>query len=374
RPFRPHGSGARKGPDPAARPRPEPPRSRRSGGGLLPPNRLHAARKRAQAAAKEPRALRRAGDRRARRLRGVARARAARAEAAPGARKRLRGPPALHGPLRRLPPGRRGGRLRDGRPAAAARRGDADADRRGRPDRPVRHAAVLEPGDLRPPARLDRPLRRLRQAPGRPRRRCSSRCAWSSAGGSAVAKARPSPKDLLIAAVVLLVGRRRPRPRLRGRERIVPQGPPDRRAELVVLALLLGSAGCAAGFVAFYALDRLPNQTQLLGASLGLSLVLLAAALVVTAKRLVVSEELEHDYPAEEHVDEQLTIEQIVDESGDRVTRRRLLRLGAGAAGGALGAALITPAVSLGPVFDMDRFYGTPWRRGRRLVDERGRP
>jgi len=189
-----------------------------------------------------------------------------------------------------------------------------------------------------------------------------------------VAKARPSPKDLLIAAVVLLVGRRRPRPRLRGRERIVPQGPPDRRAELVVLALLLGSAGCAAGFVAFYALDRLPNQTQLLGASLGLSLVLLAAALVVTAKRLVVSEELEHDYPAEEHVDEQLTIEQIVDESGDRVTRRRLLRLGAGAAGGALGAALITPAVSLGPVFDMDRFYGTPWRRGRRLVDERGRP
>jgi ubiquinol-cytochrome c reductase iron-sulfur subunit len=34
----------------------------------------------------------------------------------------------------------------------------------------------------------------------------------------------------------------------------------------------------------------------------------------------------------------------------------------------------VTPAVSLGPVFDTDRFYRTPWRGGRRLVDERGRP
>jgi ubiquinol-cytochrome c reductase iron-sulfur subunit len=94
----------------------------------------------------------------------------------------------------------------------------------------------------------------------------------------------------------------------------------------------------------------------------------------VTAQRLIVSEELEHDYPLAEHPEEQETVEQIVVESGARLTRKRLLTLGAGAAGGALGLALITPAVSLGPVFDMDPFYGTPWRRGRRLVDERGRP
>jgi ubiquinol-cytochrome c reductase iron-sulfur subunit len=184
---------------------------------------------------------------------------------------------------------------------------------------------------------------------------------------------RSRARDVLVAAALLLVGRRR-RPRLDGRERIVPEEPPSRGAELVVLALLLAAAACAVAFVAFYALDRLPNQTQLLGAALGLSCLLIAAALVLTAKRLVANQELEHDYPAEEHPDEQATIEQIVAESGTRVTRRRLLKLGAGVAGGALGLALITPAVSLGPVFEIGRFYGTPWRRGRRLVDEGGRP
>jgi ubiquinol-cytochrome c reductase iron-sulfur subunit len=46
---------------------------------------------------------------------------------------------------------------------------------------------------------------------------------------------------------------------------------------------------------------------------------------------------------------------------------------GAGA-GTALGAALITPAASLGPVFDVSSLYVTPWRRGIRLVDELGNP
>src|SRR5207237_728410 len=72
--------------------------------------------------------------------------------------------------------------------------------------------------------------------------------------------------------------------------------------------------------------------------------------------------------------EEQEAVEQIVAESGSRFTRKRLLFLAGGAAGGTLGLALITPAVSLGPVFDMDPFYETPWRQGRRLVDERGRP
>jgi ubiquinol-cytochrome c reductase iron-sulfur subunit len=184
---------------------------------------------------------------------------------------------------------------------------------------------------------------------------------------------RARAKDVLVTAALLVLGRRK-RPRLDRPEPIVPPGPPHRRAELVVLALLLGGAVCAAAFIAFYALDRLPNQTQLLGAALGLSFLLIAAALVVTGTHLVANDELEHDYPAGEHPHEQLTIERIVDESGSRITRKRLLKLGAGAAGGAVGLALITPAVSLGPVFDMDRFYATPWRRGRRLVDEHGRP
>jgi ubiquinol-cytochrome c reductase iron-sulfur subunit len=184
-----------------------------------------------------------------------------------------------------------------------------------------------------------------------------------------VARAR----DLLAAAVVLLLGRGQPRPARDG-ERIVPAAEPSPRAELLVLALLAASALLGAGFVAIYALDRLPDQTQLLGASLGLSLLCLAAALVVTAKRLIVTEELADDYPALEHPAEQEEVAQIVEESASGITRRRLFRLCVGAAGGSLAAALVTPAASLGPVLDMDPFYAAPWKRGRRLVDEGGRP
>ena len=100
----------------------------------------------------------------------------------------------------------------------------------------------------------------------------------------------------------------------------------------------------------------------------------IAAALIVLAKRLVPEEELSEEYPLPEHEHEQQELLQIVEESGDRLTRRRLLKLAAVGTGGVVGAALITPAVSLGPVFDVDPLYRTPWRRGRRLVDEAGRP
>src|SRR5207302_1748106 len=102
---------------------------------------------------------------------------------------------------------------------------------------------------------------------------------------------------------------------------------------------------------------------------------LLAAALIVTGKRLVAQEQLEEDYPKpREHEQDEEAVVQLVEESGDRFTRKRLLVLGAGAAGTALGAALIVPAASLGPFLDVDPFFATPWRRGRRLVDEAGRP
>ena len=39
-----------------------------------------------------------------------------------------------------------------------------------------------------------------------------------------------------------------------------------------------------------------------------------------------------------------------------------------------MGAALVVPAVSLGPILETGKFYDTPWRRGRRLVDDGGRP
>src|SRR5438477_173663 len=38
------------------------------------------------------------------------------------------------------------------------------------------------------------------------------------------------------------------------------------------------------------------------------------------------------------------------------------------------GLARAAPVGSVGPAIDMDPFCGTPWRHGRRLVDEEGRP
>lgn len=156
--------------------------------------------------------------------------------------------------------------------------------------------------------------------------------------------------------------------------RIVASGTPQRWAENVVLVLLGIAALLALGFVVVYAefsATAVPNE--LLGLCLGLSLVFIGAALTVVAKRLVVTEELEDDYP-QEHPQQQREIAEIIHESGSRITRKRLL-LGAGAAtGGALGLAALTPVLSLGPVWDTTPLDQTPWRRGVRVVDVDGGP
>jgi ubiquinol-cytochrome c reductase iron-sulfur subunit len=153
-------------------------------------------------------------------------------------------------------------------------------------------------------------------------------------------------------------------------ERIVEPGDRQPRAEAAVIVLLLMSALAAAGFVVAYGLGA---SIQVMGAALGGSLALLSAALIVVAKRLVVAEELPEEYSSS-HPEEQEKIAEIVEESGSRLTRKRLLAAAAGAAGTSIGVALITPAVSLGPLFDSSPLYRTPWRAGRRLVDKHGRP
>jgi ubiquinol-cytochrome c reductase iron-sulfur subunit len=181
-------------------------------------------------------------------------------------------------------------------------------------------------------------------------------------------------KDWLVSAAVLLLAKAPAPPRRRPRERIVALGEPSPGAALWTIALFGLSAVCAIAFVVVYALDSLPAQTQLLGLCLGLALVCLAAALIVIAKQLVVEEELVEDYPERQHPAEQERIEQIVEESGSRFTRRRLVTLAGTGAAGALGLAVVTPAVSFGPLFRTGPFYETPWSRGRRLVDADGRP
>ncbi|HLI60560.1 MAG TPA: Rieske 2Fe-2S domain-containing protein [Solirubrobacteraceae bacterium] len=156
--------------------------------------------------------------------------------------------------------------------------------------------------------------------------------------------------------------------------RLVPPGPPDRGAENLVLGFLCLAVIAAVGFIVVYAVyraGRIPNA--LLGICLGVSAASIGGALTIVAKRLVVTEELEEDYPTTEP-EAQLDVARIVHESGSRITRKRML-LGAGAAaGGALATAALTPVLSLGPFWDTAPLEETPWYRGRRIVDEYGKP
>jgi ubiquinol-cytochrome c reductase iron-sulfur subunit len=155
------------------------------------------------------------------------------------------------------------------------------------------------------------------------------------------------------------------------RPRIVAAGEPEPRAELLVVVLLLLTAAASVLFIVAYAAEW---STQVLGGALGGAFALLAAALTVVARRLVVTEDLPEEYPPDEHPEDDAAVAQILRESGGRITRKRLLGAAAVGAGGALGAALVTPAVSLGPVLDTAQLNQTPWRRGKKLVDARGRP
>jgi ubiquinol-cytochrome c reductase iron-sulfur subunit len=177
----------------------------------------------------------------------------------------------------------------------------------------------------------------------------------------------------LLAGLVLLVGRRRPRAPGEERTRLVDAQPSRPRLEVTVAVLLLGCALCGIGFVVAYAVDRLPAQTQLMGLALGGAFAFLAAALGVASRGLVPVERIAEPYPQPAHPQAQEEVVQIAEESGERISRGRLLKVAAGAAGTCLGAALLVPAASLGPVADPGVLRRSPWRRGRKLVDEAGR-
>jgi ubiquinol-cytochrome c reductase iron-sulfur subunit len=172
-----------------------------------------------------------------------------------------------------------------------------------------------------------------------------------------------------VLAVGALRGLRERRRERRERERIVAPGQPEPRAELAVIGLLLLAALFGAGFVAIYAIDGLPSRTQYEGIALGGALLFISAALIVTSRKLVVTEENEEPYP-EPHPEDQEKLTQVFEESDSRLTRKKLLGGAAVAAGGALGAAFVVPAAGLGPVLSSHVLLETPWRRGRRLVRE----
>jgi ubiquinol-cytochrome c reductase iron-sulfur subunit len=175
----------------------------------------------------------------------------------------------------------------------------------------------------------------------------------------------------LVALFVLLLARGG----RRARERPPREERASARAELAVLVLLGLATLSAVAFVPIYALDSIDDvQTQLLGLALGCAFVFLAAALIVVAKALVPQGQVAEPYPPAEHEADNAEIERIVAETGSRVTRRRLLKLAGAGAGAALAAALVTPALSLGPLLDVSRLRRSVWRRGVRLVDSAGKP
>ena len=148
---------------------------------------------------------------------------------------------------------------------------------------------------------------------------------------------------------------------------------PRRGAELWVAGLLGLSAVSAVAFIVVYALDALPDHTQLLGLTIGAAFAFLAAALILAGRRVVPDDDREDEYghPSPEAAEE---LEEILEEGVTGLRRRRLLAAAGGAAGTAIGLALLAPAASLGPVFDLAAMARAPWRRGRRLVDEDGNP
>jgi ubiquinol-cytochrome c reductase iron-sulfur subunit len=186
-------------------------------------------------------------------------------------------------------------------------------------------------------------------------------------------------KRLLRVIVGLLLFWRRPR---REPPRPVDDGGPEEgrpfrrevgarpHAEALVIALMLASAVASIAFVVLLFAD---SNTQLMGLSLALALALLGAALAVAADGLVPREQAVEERPGLAHPEAQPPVEERLRSTREGVSRRRLLGAAGVAAGASLTAALAAPVASLGPAIG-DSIVDTPWRRGRRLVGEDGRP
>jgi len=139
-------------------------------------------------------------------------------------------------------------------------------------------------------------------------------------------------------------------------------------AQRLVMALLVLVAFSALAFVALFALD--PN-TQLLGACLGVTLALLALALVLAGRLLVPQETSVEHRPRPGDAREVRAVHERAAAGVEGVTRRGLLLSAAGVAGAGLTAAAAIPVIALGPGLE-DQLRRGPWRAGRALVDEHG--
>jgi quinol---cytochrome c reductase iron-sulfur subunit len=141
---------------------------------------------------------------------------------------------------------------------------------------------------------------------------------------------------------------------------------PGRAAGLVLLASMAASLALAGVYLA-------GGQPQLEGALLAVSLGGIGAALILWGKRILTGpDDVELREPPSPP-GEVAAAEDAVEEGGEQIARRRFLVRLLGAAGGALGVALVFPIRSLGPSPGLT-LLETPWTKGARLVTEDGRP
>jgi ubiquinol-cytochrome c reductase iron-sulfur subunit len=142
-------------------------------------------------------------------------------------------------------------------------------------------------------------------------------------------------------------------------------------AELAVAWALLLAAAAGVGFIVVYVYGA---DTQWLGLALGLAFAFLAAASIVGAAQLVPQERKEEERESLDHDKDDLDIAVYVQEAGQGITRRKLLKRAGGVAGLVFVGAIVTPLASCGSFLDVEELRASVWRRGMRLVDDAGRP
>lgn len=144
----------------------------------------------------------------------------------------------------------------------------------------------------------------------------------------------------------------------------------ERRAEMRIAAAFVLSAAAAVALAVVYWQG---GQVQLEGLFLGGSFVCLAFGLVSWANHLMPQGPFvgpRHELASTEA--ERQAVESDF-ERGGVLTRRKLLVRSLGLAAGALGVAALFPLRSLGPKPGSALLH-TPWKRGRRLITDDGRP
>jgi ubiquinol-cytochrome c reductase iron-sulfur subunit len=141
------------------------------------------------------------------------------------------------------------------------------------------------------------------------------------------------------------------------------------RAERAIVAALGVSMLASLGLIVLYALG---GGAQLEGILLALALGGVGAAIVIWAIALLAAPiEVEERHPLESSGEERAGARDALDP--EQISRRRLLVRLLGGASAVLGAALVLPALSLGPEPGRNLFR-TGWRAGSRVVDANGTP